>query len=699
MTRARAAAAAVALTVTVAAGCRSSGGPPPRAWDPDSVASAFARPSGALVWPGLTRSFLVTPEGALENGLWRVRFDVSAGSGGTFAAAGEPRRIASEERWRPVLRWNRGAGDVRAEFEAVAFPARGPGDSVLAVALRVRVTNRADAARDVHLSAALVPADDAMRFVATNGDVPPARQLRFAGGALRDSCCGWSDLPCGDSLAAGLWKLAPGAAREARFVLVAAPLSGLEVCDLARMPHERRTDDARRYWSDEVAHGAQLELGDPESEAAYRAAQVVLLECRERSGNVWLPVGNPFQYRDLWIRDGARLISALAISGHGDQALALATGMAALQWQQGPYLSQRGQLDGTGQALWAFDEAESRAPRSGATRAATAAFAQHALSACEWYEAQRSLGAMAGWPLARLMPFADPRDGELAIAPLVGNDLWALAGYRAAARLCGSAARPVDSTNVEHARAAYLADFLTQLAHAPSSDVPPCWIGAGRDWGNLVAAWPSRVLAPSDPRCARLARRLWARAGGAGLLCYGSDDSLQTYVGADLGVWAMLDDRPRAADSVLAATLEWRDANGAGAEMLSRSHRDFGLNLPPHPTSAAALVTLMRNALIYDDADTLMLTLAPRDAWWRGARVSRAPTRWGALDLRFARTGHSARWSWTPVPVWTRLRVPAGTMLAAPPAAPLAALGPHFVLAPPGTRAAEVTLAPEADTP
>ncbi|MGH7741022.1 MAG: hypothetical protein ACRENS_03265 [Candidatus Eiseniibacteriota bacterium] len=690
------AAAAAALCWCFAAGCRSPGGPPARAWDPDSIPDAFARPTAALVWPGLTRSFLVTPDGALENGLWRVRFELSAGAQGSAAATAlaPPAHIASEDRWLPVIRWNRDAGDVRAEFEAVAFPARSASDSVLAVSLRVRLVNRARAPREAELAAGLLSATGAMWFVAADGQTPASRTLRWAGGVLRDSCLGWSDLASRDSLASGSWRLAPGQAREARLVLLSAPLAGYDAARIASVSHAQRVDDVRRYWSDEIQRGVRLELNDPEAEYAFRAAQVVLLACQERGASGWLPIGNPFQYRDLWLRDGARLIQALAVSGHSAQALRLASGISELQWRQGAYLSQRGQLDGTGQALWAFEQAALRSPRG----PELAELARHALAACGWYEAQRNLGRQAGWPLARLLPFANPRDGELAVAPLVGNDLWALAGYRSASRVCGAAGMPADSARIEQLRAAYYSDVLAALSRAPSSDVPPCWIGSGRDWGNLVAAWPSQVIPAGDPRCARLARRLWARAGGAGLLCYGTDDSLQTYVGADLGVWAMRDDRPRSADSVLTAVLEWRNGNGAGAELFSRSSRDFGANLPPHPTSAAALVTLIRCALIDDDADTLQLTLAPRDAWWRGARVKGAPTRWGDLDLTFEHAAGRARWSWSPVPVWTRLRVPAGTALAGVPAAPLVALGDHFVLAPPGARAADIALMPDAGT-
>jgi hypothetical protein len=652
-----------------------------------------------LFWPGLTRAYLVTPAGALENGLWRVRFDFSAATPGEAAGPGDvapgPSHIASEDRWLPVIRWNRVANGVRAEFEAVAFPARAPDDSVLAVSVRARLVNHSGAPRTARLGATIEDASGALLFVAADGETPAARVRRWSSGTLRDSCCGWSSLGGRDSLASAAWRLAPGETREARFVMSTAPLRGYDIAEAATIAHERRVSVARAFWSDAIAGGTRLELSDPGTESAWRAAQVVLLACREHIGGAWLPIGNPFQYRDLWIRDGARLIQALAVSGHTQEALQLASGLAELQWKQGTYLSQRGQLDGTGQALWAFEQAVLRAPAG----PEVAELARRSLTAVGWFEAQRDLGRQAGWPLAKLMPFADPRDGELAVAPLVGNDLWALTGYRAAARLCGAAGRPVDSTRMERLRAAYLADFDASLARVGSPDVPPCWIGSGRDWGNLVAAWPAQVLTPEDPRCARLAGRMWARAGGPGLTCYGSDDSLQTYVGADLGVWAMLDDRPRAADSVRAALLEWRNGNGAGAEIFSRAHREFGLNLPPHPTSAAALVTIIRNAMIFDDGDTLLLTLAPRDTWWSGSRVKRAPTRWGILDLSFGRAQDRAHWSWTPVPVWTRLRVPPGTRLAAAPAPPLTAHGAHFVLAPPGIGAAEVALVREERSP
>jgi hypothetical protein len=519
---------------------------------------------------------------------------------------------------------------------------------------------------------------------------------RWRAEAARESLCCWSDAAASGPTASSALVLGPGQSRALRFVLVShfIPAAELERC--ARVPHARRVGAVRDYWDGEIARGTGFSLGDAEVESALRAAQVVLLAGREPWAGRWLPIGNPFQYHDVWIRDGARVIAALATTNHVAIARQLADGLGSLQWPQGPFLTQRGQLDGTGQVLWAFEQAFLRP----ASDTAAARLAARALRALTWSESQRHLGRESGWPYGVMLPFADPRDGELAQAQLVGNDLWMLAGYGAAGRLCGAAGMKVDSVRVASARQAYTADFMAALARRAAPDVPATWQGTGRDWGNLAAAWPTAGLPAGDPRCERLARRAWARAGGAGLTCYGSEDSLQGYVGADLGVWAMLADHPAEADSVLAATLFWRDATGAGGELFSRSGRDYGVNLPPHPTSAAALVALVRNALIFDDGDSLLLTLAARERWWRGAKVARAPTRWGTLDLAFSRAGDRARWAWTAVPVWTVLRVPPGTRLASAPSPPLRA-GPrgHFVLAPPGTRMAEVAIRGDGDSP
>ncbi|HEY2956021.1 MAG TPA: hypothetical protein VGK89_12315 [Candidatus Eisenbacteria bacterium] len=672
----------IAAVACLAAGCAPQRSE--RSFDPDSIPDAYLRPSGALMWPGASRAFYVTPRGDLYDGEWQVSFDPEAGG----AAADPPRAIAAEDRWLPVLHWSRRAGPVRFDFEAAALGA--PVDSSLIVSLAVQAENTGGAPQPAALTVRLGSPDPVPAFFAFDAPPEPGAGIAWAG-SEPGAACAWSDR--GEGAGAGRsvrWTLAPGERREARFAFPAYPMEAASLRSWARTPHSARLRQARGFWTGEVRAGMEVELGDPEVERALDAALVVLLACRERRGADWVPIAGPFHYRDVWLRDGARAIQALALSGHTRIARELARGMLRFQWPQGAFLSQRGQLDGTGQALWLIEQALlSPAPDDSLRR-----FAAAALAGFRWMERQRAMGRATGAPFGPMLPYGDPNDGEGVRAQLVGNDAWALAGYRATARLLRAAGESAAAAEVEDSLVSYRSDFERALARTGRPDLPPSWQLVGRDWGNLAAGYPCQVFPPWHPRLEALADRIWAVGGGAGLAWYGTADSLHYYLGADLGTWALLAGRRGEADSVLAALLHWRTASGGAGEMFSR-RGDYGVNLPPHATSAAALVTLVRNCLLIDDGDTLRLTLGARDRWWSGARLRRAPTRWGLVDLEFRRDGQFAVWQWTPVPVWTVLALPAGTRVAAGLDAPLGARRRgREVIAPPGTKSARVAIAP-----
>ncbi len=683
--RARKPATALVLLTLALTGCVGRRDQPSGpAFDPDSIPDAYRGSTAALMWPGATRAFQIRPDGDLYNGEWAVRFDLH----GDGARAAPPRVIAYEERWRPVAHWRRWSGRARWDFEALALPAPGSRDSGLVVSLLIRATNTAPTPIEASIAVSLTPPDSTPPFVAADAPEAPGGGFRWGPTSGGETVHAFAAQSASDGTGRLAWTLPPGGSRVARFILPAYPTPSRALAAWAKVPHQRRAAEVRRYWEDALARGTDFTLGDREVEQALAAARVVLLACRERRGPHWVPIGAPLHYRDVWLRDGARVVAALAVCGHTREARELAGGLSLLEWPMGAFMSQRGQLDGTGQALWAFEQALLRpAPDDSVGR-----FAAAALRAVHWCEAQRAFGAQSGWPFGMMLPFGDPRDNELVRAQLVGNDAWALAGYRAAARLLRAAGHDAEADSVEAARARYLADFDLALRRTGAADVPPSWQRVGRDWGNLTAAWPGGALAASDPRCAALARRVWTAAGGAGLLTYGGPDSLHYYLGADLGTWAMLAGQRAEADSVLDAMLRWRTASGGAGEIMGREG-GYGRNLPPHATSAAALVMLVRNALVFDDADTLMLTLGARERWWRDGRVRGAPTRWGMMDLAFRRAGDDAEWDWTPVPVWTALTLPPGTQVAGAPAAPLRpGARADVVLAPPGTRRARVAL-------
>jgi hypothetical protein len=244
-------------------------------------------------------------------------------------------------------------------------------------------------------------------------------------------------------------------------------------------------------------------------------------------------------------------------------------------------------------------------------------------------------------------------------AQLVGSDAWAIAGYRAVARLARLAGDGALEQAVRSALDDYLKTFEAALEQTGHPDVPPSWQGPGRDWGNLVSGYPTGALPLDHPRLDALTARLWP--DGPSLVAYAASDSLHTYLGTDLAQRLLLVGRATPARTYLERLLASSSSTLGQAEIFSAPDGGFGRNLPPHATAAAMLVDLLRNMLVCDVRDTLEIALGADAAWWGGTRIEHAPTRFGVIDLALGRlTDGALHAAWTPVPVPARLRVPDG---------------------------------------
>ncbi len=696
--------ATLALVVLPAAwigGCAIA--PPPAAAPEARFPEHYAYSIAALGWPGAHRAFQVghgsvvsTGEAALE---WRL--DPAAGP-----VTVSP--VAFERDGVPVAHWTMEASGMRLAFEAAAAPMKALGDTGLVASVRVTAVaagpGPAGVAFDLRLrstpegphvlpwdaperagaieawsghsairNGCVVAVVDPAAVIAAGGPTPghPARTEGAGPGALAAHCSA---------------HLAPGERRSWDFVLPLYP-TALTGGELARgAGHERVTAAARRYWRSVLARAATLASPDSTVNAAWRAAIVTLVTCQELTEGGWAPIGSPFQYRDIWLRDGARAVRALALAGLHDFARGDALTLAQYELPTGALLSQTGQLDGTGQALWAFEQACAYAD----DRALAAGLLPTARRALGWIERQRrATVALAGrWP--GLLPYADPRDAELVRAELVGNDAWAIAGCDAVASLAQRAGDRALAARAFAEAADYRLCFAAALVRTRSADVPPSWSGGGRDWGNLSAGYPTRALPLRDPRLVALARRVLAPAGRPGLSSYGPADSLHTYNGVDLALGEMLAGRPEFARA-------WRDSLFAHssstlgqAEIVNRRDGGFGANLPPHATAAAVLVDLLRSMVIADPGDTLEIALGGEARWWQGTTLANAPTRFGSTAVRLGGlTAGRLRVRLSPLSAPLRVRVPDGLRAVAVRSRGARITEPCWVEAPPRTTEVE----------
>lgn len=663
----------------------------------------YARSIAALGMPGAHRAFQVGHGSVVGNGDAALEWRLPATPG--------PVRISPvffERDGVPVAHWWMVSARESVHFEAAAVPRSALGDTSLmlsvlatatwladapgACALEVRVRARADAPVSIPWDAEDTDSYEECwrdRFAVRNGRIvagidptvtvaPDAPRPRSAATTIGAGP--------GALVATGHASLARGERKLWHFWMPAYPSSqpgpGLE----RLADHGRIVSEARDTWRHWLAQGSPLATGDSLVDAAWRAAVVTLIVCQERERGDLIPLGNPFQYRDVWLRDAARTVRALAVAGYADMARSAAWTLCRFQLPSGVLLSQRGQLDGTGQSLWAFAQAATLPPAP-EWAARTLPTARRAL---EWLEMQCLLTRQLELRFEGLLPYADPRDNELTRAQLVGNDAWGIAGCRAVGALARLAVDAPLASRADSVAGAYVAAFRAALVRTGSRDIPPSWQGVGRDWGNLTVGYPTRVLPADDPRLETLARRIWARTGGPGLVSYGPLDTLHTYLGTDLAQWALLAGHAAEARAYLADLLTHSSSTLGQAELFARTDWSFGANLPPHSTAAAALVDLVRNMIVCDSRDTLELALGGDVAWWRGARFERAATRFGVIDVALespAADRRRARWS--PVAVPTRVRVSDGERVVEVLTSGARAVGERWVECPPQAREVE----------
>ncbi|NNM84684.1 MAG: hypothetical protein HKL96_02865, partial [Phycisphaerales bacterium] len=402
----------------------------------------------------------------------------------------------------------------------------------------------------------------------------------------------------------------------------------------------------RSWWRQQIrSKGLQLCLHEPKVIATFRASLMYLMLARDRHP-AKQPGGKPFyvqnvnklQYHAFWFRDASYMVRAYDLTGHTRRARQCLRYFFKRQNPDGNFISQSGQHDGWGQALWAIGQ---HVELTGDMKFAREAF-PHVQKAVAWLEAARKSDSL------HVLPAGNPHDDEFpnTTARITGDNFYGLVGLHQAILLARALGHQATATAWQNEYNDYHHAVFSRLRQIGESDgnyMPPGLdVKGGIDWGNLLALYPHELLSPTDPLVTGTLQHTEAEYG-EGLLKYAR--GMHDYVGMDNTESFIIRGQQRSALRDLYAELVHTSATQAGWECGAPpwTTRDFGRDLAPHGWFAADYIAMVRNMLIRGQGHTLQLFSVVSPKWTQPGDIislHRAPTRFGVVSLWATFTSH-----------------------------------------------------------
>jgi hypothetical protein len=406
--------------------------------------------------------------------------------------------------------------------------------------------------------------------------------------------------------------------------------SGPEVAQLRSASYDEYRKRTVDFWEQIIARGIAVDLPERKVADAFKANLVYDLIARDKQDGHYIQKVNEFQYDAFWLRDASCIVHMYDVSGYHDIAGQCLGFFPRWQLPDGNYLSQGGQFDGWGQAMYAFGQ-HYRITRD---REFAASIYPSLRRAVAWLQQARRTDPL------HLIPATTPGDNEDISGHVTGHNFIALGGLRNAIAIAEGLGNETDATAWREEYSGFLAALRSRLSVVTSRTggyMPPGLDSlGGQDWGNMESVYPEQILDPHDPMVTSTLEATRAKYR-EGIMTYGDGRWLHHYLTiSNTETEVIRGDQQTAIDELYALLLH-TSATHAGFEycILSWSTRDFGMNLAPHGWFAARFRTLLRDMLVREDGNTLHLFSCLSPEWVHdGATIAvrKAPTYFGVAN-------------------------------------------------------------------
>lgn len=414
-------------------------------------------------------------------------------------------------------------------------------------------------------------------------------------------------------------------------------------CKPDALPKLKRAFSER--WRKLLTHGMNIRVPDDAVQNAFDANKAFLLLLHDTDSIT----AGPFLYHEFWFRDAAYMLNALSQLGYHEQVKRVLETYPRYLRKDGFMLAQDGEWDANGQALWVLEQ---HTRLSGDFEILHDQYWQ-ILNAAHWIDAARQKTKQHGTrvPEHGLLPAGMSAEHLGPNDFYFWDDWWGLAGLRAAlfaAQLFNSAA---DAEKLQFAYDAFLQDVnaaLEQTAQKNNARWLPASPSRRADSAmvsNLVASYPLQLVMPDDARISATIEKLQSESFVDGAFFHHvGHGGFGTYLALHIGGAEIFQRKPEAW-AALRFLLKHASPTWTWAEAIHPTTRHGGHGDGHHGWMAADLISFIRNALLFEEHDHLVLTPALPDEWifeTASIKVERAATRFGDVDFTLAFGDHNA---------------------------------------------------------
>lgn len=423
-------------------------------------------------------------------------------------------------------------------------------------------------------------------------------------------------------------------------------------------PKHRPHFAATETWRDALAPLARLRLADAMIQRLYdqALANVVL----HAPGEVY---PGPYTYKRFWFRDAVFVLNALLTLGGVERTRRALREFAPRQRFDGYFLSQEGEWDSNGEALWFFHR--------------FATLAGEPLPS----EMLRAVAKGARWITRKRLPLGPSPEAGLLPAGFSAehlgpndfyywDDFWGVAGLRAAAELLRET-EPRLAAGWAHEAEEFLATVRRSFPEGPHRRFPgaiPASPHRRMDSGavgSLVADYPLQLFAPGDPWMTKtadyLSEHFLLRGGFFQNMIH---SGINAYLTLHLAQVRLRAGQPAKAWPLVDRVAALASPTGQWPEAIHPHTLGGCMGDGEHIWAAAEWLMMVRNLFVREEGPALVIGAGVKLDWIRDAEADFGPTLTphGPVTVRLVGTAGEIRASvegqWRASPPRRELRVP-----------------------------------------